>query len=106
MQVQEAKVIYHDAVDIDGVGKYKEGVYVWMDLLVRLDDNWYGPERQADDISALPLPDGYRWEMDGDFSLLPNGEVWWTGPGIEGTARLINPEGSEIHTLELKIEFE
>jgi hypothetical protein len=106
MQVSEARVIYYDGEFVDGVEKYQPGVQPWMDLLVRVDDNWYGPERAEDDIQAIPLTDGYRWETDGNFSSLPNGEAWWTGPDTEGTARLIGPDGSEIHTLQLKIEFD
>jgi hypothetical protein len=105
MQVGEAKVIYHDADVVEGMGRYKSGIEPWIDLLVRLGDNWYGPERQEDDINALPLPDGYRWETEGSFSSLPTGEVWWTGSGVEGNARLIGPDGNELYTLHLKVEF-
>jgi hypothetical protein len=107
IQVSDARVIYHDAEKIiDNIATYEPGVEPWMDLLVRLDDNWYGPERNEDDINAAPLPDGYRWETQGSFSSLPNGEVWWTAPGVEGKARLIGPDGSELVTLELKIDLD
>jgi hypothetical protein len=105
MQVSEAVVVYHDAQIIDGVATYEPGVPPWLDLLVQLDGNWYGPERYEDDITAAPLPDGYRWETDDSFSSLPNGEAWWDGPGVEGKARLIGPDGNELHTLQLEIGF-
>lgn len=105
VQASEAKAIYHGAEIVEGIGRYKSGAEPWMDLLVRFDDTWYGPERQEDDINASPLPEGYRWETDGSFTSLPNGEAWWTGPGIEGNARLIGPDGSQIVTLRLKIEL-
>lgn len=105
LQASETKVIYHDAEAIDGVQRYQTGIQPWLDLLVRLDDTWYGPERYEDDINATPLPEGYGWEVDGGFSSLPNGEAWWVGPSTEGNARLIGPDGSEVLTLQLKIEF-
>jgi hypothetical protein len=106
MQASEARVIYHGAEVVEGKGRYRSGVEPWMDLLVRLEDGqWYGPERQEDDIEALPLPDGYGWETGGNFSSLPNGEAWWTGPGLVGEARLIGPDGSQIYTLQLRVEF-
>jgi hypothetical protein len=106
MQASEAKVIYHGAEVVEGIGRYRSGVEPWMDLLVRLEDGqWYGPERQEDDIEALPLPDGYGWEAAGNFSTLPDGEAWWTGPGLVGEARLIGPDGSQIYVLQLKVEF-
>jgi len=48
-----------------------------LDLLIKLGDHWYGPERlPGDDIDALPLPKGYHWEVMGGFSGEPNGEAW------------------------------
>jgi hypothetical protein len=105
MGVSEAEVVYHDAQIIDGVATYEADVLPWLDLLVRLDGNWYGPERYEDDITAAPLPEGYRWEADGSFSSLPNGEAWWNGPDVEGKASLIGPDGNKLHTLQLRIDF-
>jgi hypothetical protein len=105
IQVSQAQVVFHDGQNVGGVGRYQSGVSPWLDLLVRSDDTWYGPERQEDEIAAVPLPDGYRWETSGSFSSLPNGEAWWTGPGVDGMARLNSPDGDELYTIELKIEF-
>lgn len=105
MEVSEARVIYHDGEALNDLGRYESGVQPWLDLLVRMGDNWYGPERQEDDIEASPLPEGYRWETEGSFSSMPTGEAWWTGPGIQGKARLIGPDDSVLYTLTLMIEF-
>jgi hypothetical protein len=105
IQVSEAQIIYHDGQYENGVGKYQSGVSPWLDLLVRSEDTWYGPERQEDEIAAVPLPDGYGWEASGGFASLPNGEAWWTGPDVAGTASLIGPDGNELYTLELRVEF-
>jgi hypothetical protein len=106
MEVDEARVIYHDAeVIYNDVAKYKSEIQPWLDLLVRMGDNWYGPERQVDDITAAPLPEGYRWETEGSFSSMPTGEAWWTAPGIQGRAILIGPDGGVLYTLELRLEF-
>lgn len=105
VQVGEGKVIYHDAQLVDGLARYETGVPPWLDLLVQLDGSWYGPERNEDDIEAAPLPEGYRWETSGSFSTLPNGEAWWEGPGVEGEASLIDPEGNQLVTLQLKVDF-
>ena len=105
MEVSEARVIYHDAKLVDNVGKYKSGVEPWIDLLVRMGDNWYGPERQVDDIEASPLPEGYRWETEGSFSSMPNGEAWWTAPGVRGKAILIGPDGGVLYSVDLMIDF-
>ena len=105
MEVSEARVIYHDAKVLDNVGKYESSVEPWIDLLFRMGDNWYGPERQVDDIEASPLPEGYRWETEGSFSSAPNGEAWWTAPGVKGKAILIGPDGGVLYTLELQIDF-
>jgi hypothetical protein len=105
IEVSEARVIYHDAKVLDNVGKYESSVEPWIDLLVRMGDNWYGPERQVDDIEASPLPEGYRWETEGSFSSTPNGEVWWTAPGVKGKAILTGPDGGVLYTLELQIDF-
>jgi hypothetical protein len=104
-EVSEARVIYHDAKVLDNVGKYESSVEPWIDLLVRMGDNWYGPERQVDDIEASPLPEGYRWETEGSFSTLPSGEAWWTAPGVKGKAILIGPDEGVLYTLELQIDF-
>ena len=105
MEVSEARIIYHDGEVLNEVGRYKSGVQPWIDLLVRVGDTWYGPERLEDDIDAIPLPDGYRWEVEGGFASFPNGEAWWTAPGVEGKARLIGPDGNVLYTLELEVEF-
>jgi hypothetical protein len=104
-EVSEARVIYHDAKVLDNVGKYKSSVEPWIDLLFRMGDNWYGPERQVDDIEASPLPEGYHWETEGSFSSMPNGEAWWTAPGVRGKAILIGPDGGVLYTVELMIDF-
>jgi len=108
-------VIFHDAFDTyqdiqpDGVihaGMYHESTVPWVDLLVRLDDGlWYGPERNADDIEALPLPDGYAWECTGGFGCLPNGELWWNGLGTESTTVLRDADGVEVHRPLLRLEI-
>jgi hypothetical protein len=105
LEVSEGRVIYHDAQLLDNVGKYDPSVEPWIDLLVRVGDTWYGPERQVDDIEARPLPEGYRWETEGSFTTLPNGEAWWTAPGVKGRALLIGPDGGVLFTLELQIDF-
>jgi hypothetical protein len=105
-RVLEARVIYHDGHNQAGVGIYDGGVLPWMDLLVRLGEDWYGPEREPDDgINALPLPPRYRWEAEGGFGILPNGEAWWTKLATEGTARLIEPTGKVILELPLRVIF-
>ena len=48
IQVSQAQVIFHDGQDVGGVGRYQSGISPWLDLLVRSDDTWYGPERQED----------------------------------------------------------
>ena len=108
LEVNETRVIYHDAEVVydSGIAKYESEISPWLDLLVRLGDTWYGPERQEDDVEATPLPEGYRWETEGSFSSSPNGEAWWTAPGIQGRAHLIGPDGSVLATLELEVEFE
>jgi len=107
MQVVEAKVLYHDAVN-EGEGKvgvYESWAMPWMDLLVQLDDgNWYGPERREDEIQALPLPAGYRWETDGEFSCMEDGGVWWNETSTEGNARLFYGDALLLE-LQLRIEF-
>ena len=106
MGATEATAFYHDADIVDMIAKYRPDVSPWLDLLVRLDDgSWYGPERNDDAIDALPLPEGYRWETEGSFETLPNGEAWWAGPGVEGTATLIGPDGSGMITLHLELAF-
>jgi len=105
LEVGEVQVIYHDAEVVDGLARYPAGVTPWLDLLARFDGGWYGPERSEDDVEALPLPEGYRWEVQGGFAGLPNGEAWWVGPSSEGTAALVGPDGIEAYTLELRVEF-
>lgn len=106
VEVGEARIIYHDVeVVYNDVARYKAGLQPWLDLLVRVGNTWYGPERQADEIDAVPLPEGYRWETEGSFTSFPGGEAWWTAPGVEGRAKLIGPDGSLLYTLKLRIEF-
>jgi hypothetical protein len=76
-----------------------------MDLLVQMGGTWYGPERQEDDISVAPLPEGYYWTVTNSFATMLNGEAWWTGPGVSGEATLIGPDGSVVVRLPLRIEF-
>jgi hypothetical protein len=111
LTASQGRVIYHDARVVAGVAQYPAGAQPWLDLLVQLDGNWYGPERYADDITALPLPHGYRWEVEArpghqdSFAVLPDGQAWWTGPDIHGHVRLLAPDGSKIYELYLLIEF-
>lgn len=103
----QGQVIYHDArVAVTEVGQYPAGTQPWLDLLVQLDGNWYGPERYSDEITAVPLPPGYRWEVEGSFSALPDGQAWWTGPDVHGHARLLAPDGSELYALHLMVGFD
>ncbi len=105
-QVSEARAVYHDGFFQDGVGYYEEGTVPWLDLLVRLDKTWYGPEREAGDgLEALPLPASYRWEALGGFGTLPNGEAWWNQSATEGMARLIGPADELLLELPLRIVF-
>jgi hypothetical protein len=107
LQVLSLKVIYHDAEseNSEGVAFYQTGVEPWLDLLVLLGDNhWYGPERQADEIVAAPLPPGYRWETDSSFSSAENGEGWWNHNGNEGQARLYYGD-TLLSQRQLRIEF-
>jgi hypothetical protein len=90
---------------IQGLTKYPTGTQPWLDLLIRSGETWYGPERNADDVTAQPLPEGYRWEVEGSFATLPDGEAWWTGPSFEGQAKLIGPDGGELYRLDLRVEF-
>jgi hypothetical protein len=106
LDVVEVEVIYHDTRFDAEDGIYDPGVTPWMDLLVRSDDSWYGPERAPDDgLEALPLPAGYRWEVTGGFSSLPNGEAWWVGPATDGTARLIDSTGEAVIEVQLQVQF-
>jgi serine/threonine protein kinase len=102
----ETRVIYHDGTEQDGVGFYEAGVVPWLDLLVRIGDTWYGPERQPDDgINALPLPAGYTWQAQGGFDTLPNGEAWWTGSANEGRAWLSTAGGLTVAEVTLQVVF-
>ncbi len=59
------------------VGIYQQDVIPWMDVLIQLEDGkWYGPERNDDDKTVEPLPEGYHWEFVGGFSGTPGGEMW------------------------------
>src|SRR3989304_638524 len=43
LQASQGRVIYHDARVVAGVAQYPAGAQPWLDLLVQLDGNWYGP---------------------------------------------------------------
>ena len=103
-QVSATTVVYHSGENQDGVGVYVRGILPWMDLLVRMGDTWYGPEREPNDgINAQPLPDGYAWECTGGFGCHPNGEAWWAETSDEGTAKLTGPSGAVLVEVPLKI---
>ena len=56
VQAGDTMVIYHGGVQQDGVAVYDEGILPWIDLLVRLDNTWHGPEREPDDdITSLSI---------------------------------------------------
>ena len=104
--VEDSKVIYYGAKSQrDGAGYYTSGVVPWMDLLVKMDGQWYGPERFNDEIEALPLPFGYRWEYRGGFDGEPNGEAWWMELVNEGYARLLAPDNTLHLEVPLKVYF-
>jgi hypothetical protein len=106
MPVADARVIYHNGFSQDGIGVYERGAFPWLDLLVQLGGTWYGPEREPDDgIQALPLPEGFRWEVEGGFGTLPNGEAWWAESGTSGTARLVDVNGAVVIELPLQVVF-
>jgi hypothetical protein len=106
VRVTDTRVVYHNGFAQDGVGVYERGAFPWLDLLVQLSGTWYGPEREPDDgIQALPLPEHYRWEADGGFGTLPNGEAWWAESSTVGTARLIDAGGAVLVELPLQITF-
>jgi hypothetical protein len=105
-EVTDTWVVYHDGYFSDGAGRYETGVMPWMDLLVKLGDTWYGPERDLnDDRDAQPLPDGYHWECEAGFGCQPNGEAWWTESSDQGTAHLIGPHGEVLTEVPLKVIF-
>jgi hypothetical protein len=106
VRVADARVIYHNGFSQDGIGIYERGAFPWLDLLVRLGGTWYGPEREPDDgFQAVPLPEGFRWEAEGGFGTLPNGEAWWAESGTTGTARLVDTSGAVLVELPLQITF-
>ena len=108
-------VIFHDAFmtydDIRPdvtipVGIYQQDVTPWMDVLIQLEDGkWYGPERNDDDKTVEPLPEGYHWEFVGGFSGTPGGEMWWNGAGPEGEARLLAGDDSVLVAVPVRIEL-
>jgi hypothetical protein len=51
------------------------------------------------------LPEGFRWEAEGGFGTLPNGEAWWAESGTTGTARLVDTSGAVLVELPLQITF-
>jgi hypothetical protein len=106
----EVSVVYHDvsAYSPGGTHVYDPGVLPWLDLLVRLDDEWYGPERQVgDEIGAYPLDQAgaFRWEASGAFSTLPNGEAWWNESGNQGIVTLYDPDHKSVYSVALEIRF-
>jgi hypothetical protein len=105
--VTDVQVIYHDGYYDDGAGRYEEGVFPWMDLLAKLGDSWYGPERApSDDMDAQPLLDGLHWECEGGFGCHPNGEAWWTESSNQGIARLIGPSDEVLIEVPLNVAFQ
>lgn len=105
--VAEWRVIYHDSEMKNGVPTYNVREIPWIDLLVKLGDLWYGPERQFnDDIEALALPSGYYWKAEGGFACKPDGEAWWTEQFNDGLARLYGPDGQVLLEVPLKVKFE
>jgi hypothetical protein len=105
-QVTDARAIYHNGFSQDGIGIYERDAFPWLDLLVKLEGTWYGPEREPDDgIHAVPLPEGFHWEAEGGFGTLPHGEAWWTESDTTGTARLIDTSGVVLVELPLRIAF-
>ena len=77
----------------------------WIDLLVQLDEGlWCFPERNVDNIGALPPPKGLGWECAGGFSCPPNGKVWRNEQSTEGEALLYGPERSEVNRVLLRLE--
>jgi len=106
VSVIDTRVVYHDGFSQAGFGVYEHGTLPWLDLLVQLGGTWYGPEREAgDDVNAVPLPDGYRWETEGGFGCLWNGEAWWKESGTEGVARLIGPDDRQLVEVPLQVTF-
>lgn len=106
---ENIRVVYHDVstYDLAGVPIYQSGVLPWIDLLVKHDGQWYGPERMRDEIQARPLESvGLKWEATGGFSTLPNGEAWWNETDRQGMATLYGPDETAIYTVTLKIEVE
>ncbi|MBN2549529.1 MAG: hypothetical protein JXB15_10250 [Anaerolineales bacterium] len=105
--VTEWRVIYHDSEMKNGVATYQAGDIPWIDLLVKLGNLWYGPERQFnDEIEALALPSGYYWKTEGGFACNPDGEAWWTEQFNDGLARLYGPDGQVLLEVPLKVKFE
>lgn len=106
VRATDARVIYHNGFSQDGIGVYERGGFPWLDLLVRLGETWYGPEREPDDgFQAVPLPEAFRWEVEGGFGTLPNGEAWWAESGTTGVARLLDTGGEVLVELPLQIIF-
>jgi hypothetical protein len=108
--VTDSKVIYHGGIEENGTWVYytdsENYVDPWLDLLVKLGDIWYGPERQLNDsINALALPPEYHWECERGFACKTGGEAWWTGQWNDGMARLFGPNGMKILELSLKVVF-
>jgi hypothetical protein len=114
--VTDWSVIYHDAVTfcMDS-GTYNPGITPWMDVLVRLGETWYGPDRYSGDaVQPLPLPEDYSWVCTGAFSCLRNGEAWLSGSGEKappacsetvytGKAQLFGPGGGFVKEIELRV---
>ena len=117
--VQDWSVIYHDAKSFCmDWGRYDQGVTPWMDVLVKLADTWYGPDRyQGDSVEPLPLPEWYNWVCSGSFGCLSNGEAWLAAGGQKsppvctekeytGKAKLYGPDGRFVIELSLRVIVE
>ena len=101
------RVIYHEGEERNGVGYYKVGKIPWLDLLVQLNGQWYGPERQlTDDIQPAPLLFGFFWSITGGFMGDTKGKAWWTETINDGKAVLYSPDGIILLEVPLKVVFE
>jgi hypothetical protein len=113
--VSDWSVIYHDATEFCmDWGKYDHGVMPWLDVLVRLGETWYGPDRwPGDAVDPLPLPEQYNWVCTGCFACLSNGEAWLADTGQKsapacteteytGKAKLFGPGGGFITEIALR----
>ena len=112
----QAGIDFHDATNIYqapaaygavNVGVYNPGVTPWMDLLVQMNGQWYGPNRDPSyNLTPQPLPPEYPWQVTQGFGALPNGEAWWTGPETSATATLYGPNGAVVTSVPFQLQLE